>query len=68
MKRRSMNHLVAAAMLLIAPAAMSQAYGKVIIINYTTERVNVVVTYAACKPDAFLVSQGRCPETPSCRE
>ena len=67
MKRRSMNHLGAAAMLLIAPAAMSQAYGKVII-NYTTERVNVVVTYAACKPDAFLVSQGRCPETPSCRE
>ncbi|MBC7673212.1 MAG: hypothetical protein H7247_12390 [Polaromonas sp.] len=59
MRILSIKHLVTAAMLFIAPAAMSQAYGKVIITNYLTERVNVVVSYAACRPDAFLVSQGR---------
>lgn len=59
MKRLSMKHLVAAATFFVAPAAMSQAYGRVIITNYSLKRVNVVVNYAACRSDRFLVSQGR---------
>jgi hypothetical protein len=59
MKILSMKHLVAAAMVFVAPAAMSQAYPKVSMSNYATTRVNVVVKYAGCKSDSFLVGAGR---------
>jgi hypothetical protein len=54
-----MTYLVTAAMLIVARPAMSQAYGRVTITNYTLFKANVVVEYVACKSDAFVVSQGR---------
>ncbi|MBC7673209.1 MAG: hypothetical protein H7247_12375 [Polaromonas sp.] len=59
MHLRSMKYLVPAVMLLVAPPAMSQAYGRVTISNYALKRATVVVTYASCRSDTFLVSQGR---------
>ena len=54
-----MKHLVPAVMLFVAPPAMSQAYGRATISNYALKRATVVVTYASCRSDTFLVSQGR---------
>ncbi|MBC7673213.1 MAG: hypothetical protein H7247_12395 [Polaromonas sp.] len=59
MKRLSMQHLVAGALLLFPSIASSQAYGRATIRNYALVRANVVVKYAACRTDAFVVSQGR---------
>ncbi|MBC7673211.1 MAG: hypothetical protein H7247_12385 [Polaromonas sp.] len=66
MRILSTKHLVAAAVIFIAPAAMGQwtkeighAYARPVITNYSLKRVNVVVNYKHCKSDTFLVSQGR---------
>ena len=59
----SIKHLVTAAVLFVAPSAMSQAYGRATITNWELHTANVVVNYSGCKSDAFLVSQARRTDT-----